>query len=156
MRLLPELAETVVAPMPRWDRPRPQERRLLFAAVGRYLANQAGPAGTLLVLDDLQWAGADALDLVATLARAATEEAPLRIVGAYRSTEVQPQHPLGVLQHELMRESLALRHELEPLRVEDASVLLNTLLGIEQPGDQALVEARERAPSMRAVCHSFW
>ena len=36
----------------------------MVAAVARFLANVAGPAGTLLVLDDLQWAGPDALDLL--------------------------------------------------------------------------------------------
>ena len=46
----------------------------MVAAVVRFLANVAGPAGTLLVLDDLQWAGADALDLLVTLVRAAAPD----------------------------------------------------------------------------------
>src|SRR5262249_45430902 len=61
VRLLPELAETTLVPAPSWSLPPEQERRLMFAAVARYLANVAGPEGTLLILDDLQWAGADAL-----------------------------------------------------------------------------------------------
>ena len=52
--------------------------------------------GTLLLLDDLQWAGPDALDLIATLIRS-DSAVPLRVVGAYRDTEVQPQDPLAVL-----------------------------------------------------------
>src|SRR5947199_7047369 len=64
VRLLPELAETRVVSPPTWTLPAEQEHRLMFAAVARYLANVAGPAGTLLVLDDLHWAGADALDLL--------------------------------------------------------------------------------------------
>ena len=44
-----------------------RERRLLFSAVSRYFRRVAGRAGTLLVLDDLQWAGEDALRLLATL-----------------------------------------------------------------------------------------
>src|SRR5262249_45972355 len=39
VRLLPELAEHAVVPLPRWTLPPEQERRLLFAAVRRYLAN---------------------------------------------------------------------------------------------------------------------
>jgi signal transduction histidine kinase len=35
----------------------------MFAAVGRLLGQVASPAGTLVLLDDLQWAGEDALDL---------------------------------------------------------------------------------------------
>src|SRR5262249_32963027 len=69
--LLPELREQQVlsgfpAPLPP-----AQERRLMFAAVERFLSNVSGPMGTLLVLDDLQWASADALDLLATLVRSA-------------------------------------------------------------------------------------
>ena len=53
MRLLPELAETRVVSPPIWTLPAEQERRLMFAAVARYLAQVAGPVGTQLVLDDL-------------------------------------------------------------------------------------------------------
>src|SRR5207237_1575463 len=86
VRLLPELAEGPIEPLPTWTLSPEQERRLMVAAVGRFLANVAGPAGTLLVLDDLQWAGHDALDLLRTLAHAAGE-ARLRVLGAYRDTE---------------------------------------------------------------------
>src|SRR5436309_4302282 len=90
VRLLPELGELLPAPLPLGALPPEQERRLIFGAVGRYLANVAGPAGTLLVLDDLQWAGPDALELLASLARSSAELS-LRLVGAYRDTEVGPQ-----------------------------------------------------------------
>jgi hypothetical protein len=56
----------------------------------------AGPAGTLLVLDDLQWAGSDALDLLMTLVRSGST-VPLRVIGAYRDTEVQSPDPLAAL-----------------------------------------------------------
>src|SRR5262249_42219108 len=48
--LLPELAETGMVSQPTWTLPTEQERRLMFDAVARYLANVSGPAGTLLVL----------------------------------------------------------------------------------------------------------
>ncbi|MGH2343741.1 MAG: AAA family ATPase [Chloroflexota bacterium] len=66
VRLLPELAEMPVRP-PSGTLSSEQERRLIFGAVERFLTNVASPAGTLLVLDDLQWAGPDALDLVNAL-----------------------------------------------------------------------------------------
>lgn len=70
-RLLPELAETrLIVPLPSLGAPA-QERRLMFRAVERYLSNIAGAAGTLLALDDLQWADADGLDLLLALARSA-------------------------------------------------------------------------------------
>src|SRR5437764_304799 len=95
VRLLPELAGGSITPLPAWTLPPEQERRLMVDAVIRFLANVAGPAGTLLVLDDLQWAGPDALDLLTALVHAAAE-VPLRVIGAYRDTEVQPQDPLAV------------------------------------------------------------
>ena len=80
----------------------------MFAAVARLLSNVArrgvteDPDGILLVLDDLQWAGSDALELLTDLVRPGVPTAlpakhrPLRVVGAYRDTEVQPQDVLGV------------------------------------------------------------
>ena len=127
VRLLPELAETSLVPIPRWELSPPQERRLMFAAVGRFLTNVTGPSGTLLVLDDLQWADADALDLLATLIRSASDR-PLLVVGAYRSTEVWPRDPLGIMQNELTLEGLAIRHELAPLRSQEAAALLGSLM----------------------------
>jgi tetratricopeptide (TPR) repeat protein/transcriptional regulator with XRE-family HTH domain len=137
VRLLPELAETRLVPAPSWTLPADQERRLMFAAVARYLANVAGPAGTLLVLDDLQWAGADALDLLASLLRA-PGELPLRIVGAYRSTEVRPPDPLGVLLADLGAAGQAEEARLGPLATEEASALLQSMLAARANADAAL------------------
>lgn len=75
VRLLPELTAhpvvgaSLVKALPSWPLTPAQERRLMFEAVARFLSNVAGPAGTLLVLDDLQWAGQDALDLLLFLLR---------------------------------------------------------------------------------------
>src|SRR5262249_12579600 len=81
--LLPELAETGMVSPSAWTLPPEQERRLMFGAVARYLANVGGPAGTLLVLDDLHWAGPDALDLLQAVMRSPMER-PLRLLAAYR------------------------------------------------------------------------
>jgi tetratricopeptide (TPR) repeat protein/transcriptional regulator with XRE-family HTH domain len=127
VRLLPELAETQLVPAPAWTLPPDQERRLIFAAVSRFLANTAGPHGTLLVLDDLQWAGSDALDLLATLVR--TDAArPLRVVGAYRDTEVRSENALATLLADLGRAGLATQARLGPLAPHDAATLLHGLL----------------------------
>ncbi|HLV97387.1 MAG TPA: tetratricopeptide repeat protein [Ktedonobacterales bacterium] len=127
VRLLPELAETTLVPAPSWTLPPEQERRLMFAAVGRFLANVAGPGGTLLVLDDLQWAGADALDVLVTLVRAASTR-PLRIVGAYRTTEFRPEAPLSVALADLAAAGLAAQQQLGPLAQEEAQALLQQVL----------------------------
>ncbi len=137
VRLLPELAESSLVPVPQWKLPPAQERRLMFAAVGRYLANLAGPSGTLLVLDDLQWAGQDALDLLADLLRSLDEQTDrhLRVVAAYRSTEVLPADPLGILLADLAREGLAAPVELGRLTPEAADELATALFVDLPPGD---------------------
>ena len=53
VRLLPELAEQGLLPLPTVQVSPEQESRLLFAAVARYLTTVSGSAGTLLVLDAL-------------------------------------------------------------------------------------------------------
>lgn len=127
VRLLPELAESNTLPSPAWSLPSEQERRLMFAAVARYLAHVAGPAGTLLVLDDLHWAGPDALDLLQFLVSTIPER-PLRFLGAYRDTEVPPEEPLALLVADLARHERATRTLLAPLNTQEAAALLATLL----------------------------
>jgi tetratricopeptide (TPR) repeat protein len=107
-----------------------EEQRLLFAAIERYLSNSAGRAGTLLVLDDLQWAGADAIPLLARLLRS-TRLRRLRVLGAYRSTEVAPGHSLSTLIADLAREEVVSRLELAPLHPQDAGTLARAVLEAE-------------------------
>lgn len=131
VRLLPELAEHATVPAPSWQLPPEQERRLMFTAVSRLLANIADPAGgTLVILDDLQWAPADALDLLAALLREPASPS-LRILGAYRDTDVTPADPLPMLLADLSRGGIAGRLPLGPLTREAATQLLANLLAHE-------------------------
>jgi tetratricopeptide (TPR) repeat protein/transcriptional regulator with XRE-family HTH domain len=127
VRLLPELADGPIEPVPLWTVSAEQERRLMVEAVVRFMTNVAGPAGTLLLLDDLQWAGPDALDLLATLVRAAAA-APLRVIGAYRDTEVRTQGALSLLLADLAHRGLAAHRRLAPLAPAEAAILLDGLL----------------------------
>jgi tetratricopeptide (TPR) repeat protein/transcriptional regulator with XRE-family HTH domain len=127
VRLLPELADSGVVSRPTWTLPSEQERRLMFSAVARYLTNVAGPAGTLLVLDDLHWAGSDVLDLLQALVRAPAER-PLRILGAYRDTDIGQGDPLALLAADLTREGRASHAQLSPLAEAEATDLLVQLL----------------------------
>ncbi len=54
MRLVPEIGRACVESLPEAALPPEHERRLIFDAVRQFLANVAGQAGTLLLLDDLQ------------------------------------------------------------------------------------------------------
>ncbi len=151
-RLLPELAEAGLAPLPAWTVPPEQERRLVVAAVTRFLSNVAGPAGTLLVLDDLQWAGRDALDLLDALLRAASR-APLRVVAAYRDTEVRLGDPLADTLADLAHAGLAARLALTPLDDRDAARLFDRLAADAPPAlRERLLRRAEGVPFFVVSC----
>ena len=146
VRLLPELMDGPIPPLPPWTLRPEQEQRLLAEAVQRFLANIAGPRGTLLLLDDLQWAGQDALDLIGALARAAAE-VPLRLIGAYRDTEVPPAAPLALA--DLAQAGLAVGRALDPLAAAEAAQLLAGLLGEDDgaaPRHERLLERAGGVP----------
>ena len=109
-----------------------QQRRLLVSSAGRLLRAVAGPAGTLLVLDDLHWAGPDAVDLLAALLAAAGSP-PLRVIGAYRDSETSA--GLDEFVADLARASLVRVLPLGPLTDADAGRLLLQLApeGEQQP-----------------------
>ena len=65
--------------------------------------------------------------LLAALVR--TAEAPLRVVGAYRDTEVAPQDPLSALVSDLAQARLAAQRTLAPLTAGEVSQLLAGLKG---------------------------
>jgi class 3 adenylate cyclase/tetratricopeptide (TPR) repeat protein/transcriptional regulator with XRE-family HTH domain len=145
VRLLPELADGPIEPLPAWALTPAQERRLMFAAVGRYLTNLAGPAGTLLVLDDLQWAGPDALDLLLSLLRV-SPAFPLRLVGAYRDTEVPAEAPLAAALADLAQAGLVRHHALEPLSAAAVDQLLAAELeGVAGAGSAVRARLARRA-----------
>jgi predicted ATPase/DNA-binding XRE family transcriptional regulator len=143
-RLLPELAESEVIPAPSWTLPPEQERRLMFAAAATLLRNVAGPQGTLLLLDDAQWAGTDALDLLAALLRgsAAESSTPVKAVVAFRDTEVEPTGVLATLLPDLTREGLAVRLALKPLDEAHSAELVEQLLlsAADDSGDRRAVK----------------
>ena len=155
-RLAPELAEIAPTPVSEWSLTPSQERRLVFAATRRYLTNVAGPAGTLLVLDDLQWAGADALDLFAFLIQTAATEpsqqetalatpAPLRLVGAYRTSDVQGGHPLEELIVRLAHDERVTLRQVDRLTEEEARSLATNLIGDVSDADQKVADIVARA-----------
>lgn len=138
VRLLPELVERGMIQLPEWTLTPEQERRLMFAAVVRYLGNIAGAGGTLLVLDDLQWAGSDTCDLLATLARTPTTTR-LRVVGSFRNTESPTGGPLALWLLQLEHEELLHQHPLTRLTAEESATLLRELLS---GGDEISAETQ--------------
>lgn len=145
--LLPELAlsgpqSPAGSSSPRWPDASvgpDQQRRLLYASVVRCLRAVAGEAGVVLVLDDLQWAGPDAFDLLLAVV-AAAGPVPVQLIGAYRDSEKSAGAPLQEFVADLARDSQVQVYRLEPLRDADAEGLLTDRIP-EGAGPRAVVPA---------------
>ena len=140
LRLLPELEPWLEAPGPLQP---DQEHRLIIDALGRFLAQAAGPAGTVLVLDDLQWAGSDVL---AAIARLVAAHETIRLVAAYRDVEVADGGPLALWLGELAQDELVVHHALPRLDRAQSEVMLEHLLD----GVKLDVELRHQALTVAA------
>jgi transcriptional regulator with XRE-family HTH domain len=129
VNFLPELAD-MMSDIPAAKRPQgtSQERRLLAAAMARFLRNVSGPAGTLLLIDDLHLADSDTIDLLGYLVRATPEHAALRLIGTYRHTEIDSYPGLTVRLADLISMQVTRHLMLAPLPEADAAVLLDHLL----------------------------
>src|SRR5262249_2334690 len=75
----------------------------LFAVASRFLATVAGPAGLVVVLDDLHWADRPSLKLLEFIASDLTDMR-LLVVATYRDTEVQREDPFLATLSRLARE----------------------------------------------------
>ncbi len=85
-----------------------------FAAVRDFFAAAAARKPLVLVFDDLQWADRASLDLLRFLARALAP-LPLLVLAIYRPDDLTREHPLSPLLPLLVRESHAVRLDLDPL-----------------------------------------
>ncbi|MBY5603670.1 AAA family ATPase [Rhizobium leguminosarum] len=111
--LIPELA-LIVGDQPAMpELPSKEAQRRFHAVLRRFIGVFARPERPLaLFLDDLQWADAATIDLLSDLVRQ-DEISHLLLIGAYRSGEMQDEHPL-------MRSLGSLRTE--GARVQDVSL----------------------------------
>ena len=104
------------------------------------IARSAEP-GLLLVLDDVHWADKPSLLLLQHLARRLSD-APLLVVGTYRTVEVDRSHPLAGVLAELSREQLSQRIVLASLSAEETASLVAELGGA--PASATVTEAIHR------------
>src|SRR5262249_25097908 len=81
-----------------------------------------------VVVDDVEWAGGDAREMLEGVVGAAQSQAPLRVLGAYRDTEVAQASPLEHLLADLARDGLAERVAVGPLAPAEAAAFLEHLL----------------------------
>ena len=146
-RLLPEVEEITGASTSSSPLAVEQERRLTFNAVVRFLTNIREPAGTLLLIDDLQWVGPDVTDLLLHLLRAAPGIG-LRVITAYRDTDGQIPPPLAATIIQLVRDGEAERLELGPLAAPEAEELLARLFeGLRDGRSEGDAAEGESAPT---------
>lgn len=117
-KLLPELD---LAPVP-GDRP------TLVEAIRQAWSAIAERSFTAVLLDDLQWADDATLELLPTLARAATA-LPLLIVGAFRSDELPSAHTIRRVRGELRRAGLLVQITVGALDLASTTALLDAALG---------------------------
>jgi DNA-binding CsgD family transcriptional regulator/tetratricopeptide (TPR) repeat protein len=92
----------------------------------------------VLVFDDLQWADSASAELLSFLVRNLAD-APVLLVGAYRSEEVGPDHELRPWLAELSRHARVVHLRLDGLGHDELGRLIGDLLGHEP--DWTVVEA---------------
>ena len=122
-RILPEL----LAERPDLPPPGPLteawERRRFFEALARAVLGTDRPL--LLLIDALQWCSRGTIEWLQYLLRF-DPQAPLLVIGTYRSEEVGNGHPLTVLLHQLRQDEQLTEIDLPPLtRAETATLASN-------------------------------
>jgi len=101
-RVAPELA-TLLGERPGRRADPDTERLALFDALTQLLVAAADELPTVLVLDDLHWAGKTTLSLLRHVLRG-TKASRLLVVGTYRDTELARTHPLAETLADLRRD----------------------------------------------------
>jgi predicted ATPase len=119
-RLHPQLlSERPGLPRPEPLAERWQRQRLFEALASAFLA--VNPP-LLLVMDDLQWCDPETLEWLHYLLHY-DQQAKLLVVGTVRPEEVDDDHPLTILLHNLRRTSLLTEIVLGPLDAEETALL---------------------------------
>ncbi len=103
------------------------EQSRLFEAVSQFIVNISRENPLLVVLDDLQWTDPSSLLLLHYLARG-VQKTSLLLLGAYRSTDIDANHPLSPVLTELNRERLPQSISLKRISFNDTSELIKNIL----------------------------
>jgi PAS domain S-box-containing protein len=135
INLVPELALIIGEQPPLPDLSAPEAQSRFFLVFRQFLGVFARPEHPLvLFLDDLQWLDAATLDMFEHLATH-LEVRNLLMVGAYRSNEVGPAHPLSHRLEIIRGSGARLQHiALGSIRPEDVVQMIADTLGA-QPKD---------------------
>jgi DNA-binding SARP family transcriptional activator len=133
-RLVPEIADLIpTLPAPLAGDPEGARSRL-FEAVGSLLYEAAQATPVVLVLDDLHWADRATLSLLKYLIRY-PRNAQLLVLGLYRDTELDADHPLSAALAGLDRQQHLERRTLAPLDEAAVSELVDVHVGEGAPAE---------------------
>jgi predicted ATPase/signal transduction histidine kinase len=124
--------QLILGPQPSVPPASPADARTRFNLVVRdFFAAVATPERPLcLFLDDLQWADADTLKLLAELSRGSARSS-LFLLGAYRGNEVGEAHPLALTLEEIRKQGGHVETlDLGPLALADVTALTADTLGV--------------------------
>ncbi len=102
-------------------------RDRLFEAVTQFVTNIAEEKPLLVILDDLQWTDQSSLLLLHYLARGIYNDS-LLVLGAYRETYIDDQHPLSPVLAELNRERLLQLVPLKRLSLDEVLEMIKRML----------------------------
>ncbi len=105
-----------------------EERTRLLAALDQILRRCAQTGPLALLLDDLHWADPSTVQLLHYLGRQVNGHA-LLLVGAFRTTRVDPHHPLITLREQLARLHVLTEITLPAFGKADIALLLEILSG---------------------------
>jgi DNA-binding winged helix-turn-helix (wHTH) protein len=111
-----------------------QGRFLLFEGVARALLRTARRRPLLVLLEDLQWAGAESLRLLEHLAHE-TVEAPLLLLATVRDEPREHGHPLSRTLALLRSQDCTAEVALAPLSRAEVAALVERVLGRPAPPD---------------------
>jgi DNA-binding CsgD family transcriptional regulator/tetratricopeptide (TPR) repeat protein len=129
--LAPEIRQRVNDLRPEEPLSLESERYRLFDSVTQFWLSVARrqPLGLLLCLDDLHWADKSSLVLLHYLARRLSD-APILVIGTYRTVDLGRMHPLSDMLAELSRERLYQRLLLGAFSPADAANVMEQMSGV--------------------------
>jgi DNA-binding CsgD family transcriptional regulator/tetratricopeptide (TPR) repeat protein len=131
-RLLPSLGPTPISRAPLGGLPEEFAQLRLFEQLLGLLTRLATRQPTVLALEDLQWAEQSTRDLLVYLAHN-VGDAPISLIGSFRSDELPPLHPMRAVLGQLIREPRTARLDLLPFGPEEHAAHVAQLLGTTPP-----------------------
>ena len=130
VKLLPELSLLIPELRPNPPLDAESEKRRLFEALARFVAQLAKSQPLLVVLEDLHWSDEQSLELMHLLARRISSLS-LMLVGTYRNEECSPRFTHHLT--ELGRDHLTDEIRLAPLSRDGVEQMAQVILKTEQP-----------------------